>query len=247
MSKRVLVINPMGSDLYDRVTLDVVAPAVGHDTDVEVRNLGDSVPASPFLPPAATYHNQLIQAVQDAAADGFDAVAIACTADPALPECKRVSSVPVTGPMEAVSHTAPSLGYLGIITRRLPAGTGQHLPQDANWIRDLIRRYGMSDNVASIRVAPVVDHPTPEEVTWLFKESPEQLLERVMDAMSKAAQGPGIEQAELAYADDDARVLFFGCTLWGGLLDPVRKAVPVPVLDPLVTMVRYAEYLAWNN
>ncbi len=247
MGKRILVVQPMGTDIYDKVTLDVVAPAVANDTEVEVRNLGDSVPPTPFLPPAASYHNQLIRMVQDAGPEGFDAVAIACTADPGLPECKRVSSVPVTGPMEAVAHTAPSLGYLGIITRRLPAKDGQHLPQDANWLRDLIRRYGITEHVACIRVAHLMNHPSPEESAWLFKESPERLMEQIMDAMAQAIEGPGIEQAELAYSEDDARALFFGCTLWGGMLDPVRKAVPIPVLDPLVTMTRYAEYLAWSN
>jgi hypothetical protein len=39
-------------------------------------------------------------------------------------------------------------------------------------------------------------------------------------------------------------VLFFACTLWSDLLGPIQERLPVPVLDPLVTPVRYAELLA---
>ncbi len=245
MGKRLLVVNPLGTDLYDVQTLDLLAPVVSRDTDLVVRSLGDGVPKTAYLPITSLFYNQLIQAIADAQREGFDAAAIACCSDPALPECKDVVSIPVTAPMEAACHTAPAHGWLTVIAPRIPSGEGENLPQDSNWVRQLVRRYGMLDNLANVRVARA-GHPSPDVTASLLEEDPEQLRQLVREQMAESIAGPGLDQARLAYSEDEARSVFFACTLWGGLLDQVRREVPVAVLDPLVTMVKFAELLAWS-
>ena len=65
--------------------------------------------------------------------------------------------------------------------------------------------------------------------------------------MAQALEDTGIRQAQLACEEDDANVIFFACTIWSGLLDPVQKSVPAKVLDPVSTPVRFAEMLAKNG
>lgn len=240
---RVLVVNPLGCDLYDQLTLEVVGPAVAPDTKVVVRSLGDGVPPTPFLPAASRFYNQLLAAVERAERDGFDAVAIACCSDPGLPEAKELVRIPVTAPMEAAVHTAAPLGRLGVIAPRIPSGDGENLPTDANWVRNLVQRYGMAHAFAGVRSAPA-GHPSAEVTTRLLDQDPDGLRRLVRDEMAASIAGPAMEQARRSYVDDEATVLFFACTIWGGLLDPIRQAVPIPVLDPLVNTVQFAELLA---
>ena len=49
-SKKILVLNPNGTDIYDEATREVAEPAVSSDTEVVVRNLEGSVPRTAFLP-----------------------------------------------------------------------------------------------------------------------------------------------------------------------------------------------------
>lgn len=238
-----LVINPLGCDLYDRMMLDLAAPAVGAGTVVEVRSLGDGVPATPFLPAASRFYNQLLAAVEQGERDGFDAVVIACASDPGLPEAKELVRIPVTAPMEAAVHTAAALGRLGVVAPRIPSGEGENLPVDANWVRGLVHRYGAAHAFAGVRSAPT-GHPSREVTARLLEEDPEELRRLVREEMAASIAGPALEQAKRLHHDDEATVLFFACTIWGGMLDPIRDAVPVPVLDPLVNTVQFAELLA---
>ena len=50
--------------------------------------------------------------------------------------------------------------------------------------------------------------------------------------------------AEQAIEDDGAGVIYCGCTLWTGMLDPLAKELGVPVLDAGIGALRVAEILA---
>ena len=54
----------------------------------------------------------------------------------------------------------------------------------------------------------------------------------------------GIDEAKYACDEDDAKVLFFACTIWGGLLDKVQNSVSAKILDPVRNSVIFAEMLA---
>jgi Asp/Glu/hydantoin racemase len=103
----------------------------------------------------------------------------------------------------------------------------------------------MLDNLANIRVARA-GHPSRSVTASLLEEDPDQLRQLVRDEMAQSVAGPGLAQARLAHSEDEAGAVFFACTLWGGLLEPVKSDVPVAVLDPLITLVKFAEVLAWT-
>lgn len=244
MSIRILAINARADGLYDEERRAVMAAAVSPGTEVEVRSLlGVGVPGTAFLPATSLFMNQLLSAVQQGERDGFDAVVIACCSDPGLEDAKDLVSIPVTAPLEAAVATARGLGRLGIVAPRIASGEGENLPQDANWVRRLVHRYDGASAFAGVWSARA-GHPSAEETQRLLEEDPPGLRAAVRAEMSASIDGPAGDAAEAAWRESDATVLFFACTLWGGLLGPVRERVPVPVLDPLETPVRYAELLA---
>ena len=241
---KILVINPLGVDVYDAMTHEIVAPAVSSDTEVVVRSLvGTGVPDTAFLPATSLFLNQLLSAVQQGERDGFDAVVIACASDPGLEDAKDLVSIPVTAPMEAAVATGLAFERLGVIAPRIESGEGENLPQTSNWVRRLIHRYGAESRFGGVLHAPT-GHPSAEEVDRLLMEDPDGLRAAVRREMAASIAGPAGDAAELAWREHDVTVLFFACTLWSGMLDPIRERVPIPVLDPLIAPVRYAELLA---
>ena len=113
---RILVINPLGVDIYDGMTEEILAGAVGAGTEVVVRSLaGTGVPETAFLPATSLFMNQLLGAVTQAERDGFDAVVIACASDPGLEDAKDLVSIPVTAPMEAAVATGLAYERFGVV------------------------------------------------------------------------------------------------------------------------------------
>ncbi|MYE66726.1 MAG: hypothetical protein F4236_00615 [Acidimicrobiia bacterium] len=140
---RILLINPLGVNVYDELVDEVVRPAVSSDTELTVRSLaGTGVPETAFLPAASLLMNQLLSAVQQGESDGFDAVVIGCASDPGLVDAKELVSIPVTAPMEAAVATGRAFGRLAVVAPRIDSGEGENLPQDANWARRLVSSYG---------------------------------------------------------------------------------------------------------
>ncbi|MCY3924081.1 MAG: aspartate/glutamate racemase family protein [bacterium] len=241
---RILLINPLGVNVYDELVSEVVRPALSSDTELTVRSLaGSGVPETAFLPAASLLMNQLLSAVQQGERDGFDAVVIGCASDPGLTDAKELVSIPVTAPMEAAVATGRAFGRLAVVAPRIESGEGENLPQDANWVRRLVHAYDGGPIFAGVFSAPC-PHPPADLVDRLVHEDPLELRTIVRRGMAEAIAGPAGDAAEAAFRDHDASVLFFACTIWSGLLEPVRDRVPVPVLDPLITPVRYAEMLA---
>ncbi len=232
MNIRILYINPLGTDMYDEYTASILKPASCPDTELVVRSLQD-VPKTPYLPPAAYFTNQLYHAVIAGEREGFDGIAIGCCADPGVQEAKRLVNIPVTGPFEALAHTAPALGRVTVITGNKKRGSWNHL----------IHHYNMTPYLASVREAHF-DHPNPEMAMRLFQQDESELRRIVLAEMARAAREEGIEQTRLALEEDGADAVFFACTLWSGLLEPIARAVPITVLDPMITALKYIEMVA---
>jgi len=153
MGVRMLLINPLGTDMFDGITVDLVQPHLAADTEVVCRSLAGGVPRTPFLAPPASYHDPLVGAVAAAADEGFDVVGISCCGDPALADCRAASRIPVTAPMEATAAASTALGPVCIVQRKLPAVYAERMPtqRDNTWMRDMMRRYGMPDERVDFR------------------------------------------------------------------------------------------------
>lgn len=250
MSLRILFIDPMGTDLYSKHMLRVLRPQANSDTKVVSRCL-KGVPKTPFLPPVQAFTNQLFQAVIDAEKDGFDGVVINCAADPGLKDAKMLVDIPVTAPFEAAARTAPSLGRLCVVVPTIDFSEGENPPisakaMNSNWARDLIREYGITELVTSVRAASI-KHPSIEKCMKLFKTNPKKVRQLVLSSMKQAIKSTAMAHSKKAVNEDEATVLFFACTLWAGMLGPIAKSVPAIVLDPVVTPLKYIEMLAANR
>ena len=241
MSLRILFLNLLGTDIYNDHREALLQEQVNPDTELVIRNL-EGVPKTPFLPSPALFYNQYFHAVIDAEKEGFDCVATSCCADPGLKDAKDLVNIPVVGPFEAAVRAVPSTGgRLSIISPLLEGSELENLPNSVNWARDRAREYGALEYVASVRSAPA-EHPSNEDAIRLFQNDPDLLRQIVLDNMGASIQNFGLEQARLAVVEDEANVLFFSCAFWGGMLQSVAKSVPAVVLDPLFTVLKYAEY-----
>ena len=83
MSARILFVHPMGTDMYNEWTIEVLTPAAGPDTEIAVRHL-PGLPATPFVTEAELWRDDFFGAVVDAERDGFDVVVSACTSEAAI-------------------------------------------------------------------------------------------------------------------------------------------------------------------
>src|SRR5690625_90556 len=207
MTRRILLINPIGTDIMDDLTVEVVSPALMPDTAVVCRSLGGpGVPPSPFLAPAATYTNQLLAMVAGAAEEGFDAVAVCCAGDPALSLAKSVASVPVVGANEAACRTASALGgRVTFLQRRLPESFVARMPTQRNdhWLRALAASYGLAPHDIDVKPVPVPDHPSHAATMALAERDPEKLRTVVLEAMRTAALTGGVEAIDAAVERGD--------------------------------------------
>jgi len=88
---------------------------------------------------------ETIRLIAEAEAEGIDAVSIACFTDPGLAGARERVGIPVIGEGEAALHVAAmlSMRFTVVITEKplFPL------------IRRVVRRYGLSDRLASVRDA----------------------------------------------------------------------------------------------
>lgn len=241
---RILLINPVGTDYMLASMRELIDQADLPGVEVDVEDLAEGVPPTAFLPLPNVSYNQILSAAMGAEVRGYDAVVVSCAADPAVAVAKTITRIPVTGPMEAALHTAAALGgRLGVITAKLAPGPNEHQPATVNWLRELIQNYGMWHRFAGVRsVHP--EHPLGTEAEELLRHDPAALRAAIQSGMAKAVADPGVKLAIELIEQDEATSIAFACTQWGGLLGPVREAVDVPVIDPVIDTIRYAALLA---
>jgi Asp/Glu/hydantoin racemase len=242
MGIRILFINPNGTDIYDEHTASILGPVASSGTEVVVRSL-HGVPKMPFLCRLPSCYKQLFETIVDAEKEGFDGVVIGCAGDPGLKEAKRLASIPVTAPFEAAARTAPAFGPFEVIARTAPAIGRFSVIGGGNEAWNLANEYGVIGHLASVRRVPL-DRPSVEESLRLLEQNPDELRRLTLGAFERAVHGTAMEQAKRAVYEDGATVLFFGCTLWAGMLEPIARAVPATVLDPVITPLKYIELLA---
>lgn len=244
MTRRILLVNPLGTDMVDELTVDLVRPHLAADTHVECWSLGDTVPPSPYRSSPEQHYNQLIGLVRNASEE-FDAIGISCCGDPALRECRQVSKVPVTGALEAMCRTAANFTPVTIMQRFLPNESWRAVPtqKGLGWMRDNVTSYGLTADAVAYKTVVVDGHPEKDTLDRLSVEDPAQARDLMLAAMEKAALGHGLEQSRLAQ-EEGAGSVYFACTFWGGQLEPLQAALDIPVLDPLRIVAKYTEYLA---
>ena len=141
---RILVINPVGTDVFDQDTRKILEAAKGPTTEIDVVSL------APDRPKHLEYHayEALVMAdivkLTHEAADQYDGVVIGCFYDVGLREAREVSGrAVVTAPCQAATDIASHLGntFSVLVTRK------KCIPK----MKENIRAYGHGDAMVSMR------------------------------------------------------------------------------------------------
>lgn len=172
--------------------------------------------------PSLEYHlfehiatSRILEIAVRAEEEGFDAVIIGCFYDPGLREARELVSIPVVGVGEATMHLA------SILSSRFSVIVGRR-----KWISkmaDNARLYGVDSKIASWRV---LDLSVPE-----------------MADVERTKRG-AIYEARKAVEMDLADAVILGCTALTGMGEEIQTAIGVPVLDPVIVGLKFAEMLA---
>lgn len=236
--RKIVYISPGSLGLCDKHYKDVLSDAASPSTEIDTMHLSMmEQDESPFLSPYPFYHSELFRAIVEAEKDGYQAAIIGCSADPGLVEARRMASIPVTAPLEANLHLAAMMGMKRVSI--LVPGT-----QDESILyNDLARSYGLEHVIASI--TPVdLDYPDSQDTARMIKEDPDQLRRLILDCHRSALEGDVLQIAKKILREDGSSCIYFGCTLWTGMLKPLARVLGVPVLDPGLGALRLAEILA---
>jgi len=146
--------------------------------------------------------------------DGYDAIIIDCMGDPAIHSVREAVRKPVVGPLMATTSIACNLGEkFSIVTV---------LKETIPLFRRKIREYNLEHRLASVRYVnvPVLELDERRE------EVKNQLIEESIQAIN-----------------DGADSIILGCTGMIGMAKDMQQSLNVPVIDPGVAQVKYAEML----
>jgi len=162
----------------------------------------------------------VVAKAKEAEAQGAGAVVVSCILEPGVPAAREQVSIPVLGPAQVSMHVAamlsPSFSIVTVLDRLIPP------------LHGLVRLYGLSDRLASIRAieVPVLD---------LRRNAP-----RVLEAL--------VSESMQALDEDNAYAIILGCTALSGMGRVVQEALcqrgyDVPVIDPTLTAIKVAAAL----
>ncbi|GBC69349.1 Glutamate racemase [archaeon HR01] len=196
------------------VTRQEIASAVSPGTEFIVDSL-EMGPAS-----IETYLDEevaapwIVEKAIKADKDGYDAIIIDCMGDPAIHSVREAVRKPVVGPLMATTSIACNLGdKFSIVTV---------LKESVPLFKRKIREYGLEHRLASVRYVnvPVLELESRKE------EVKNQLVEESIQAVKEGAD-----------------TIILGCTGMIGMAKNMQRQLHVPVIDPGVAQVKYAEML----
>lgn len=245
--QRILILTPWGMDYMDEPALKVVSRHVRPDTTVEVRNLGEPVPALPW--PVASGEAATVAAARRAQAEGFDGLLIACSGDPYLEAVREAVDIPVSAPTEAALHLSRAFGKIAIMARQMPASYDEPISHvwgagSGDFWRDRAQESGLAEGDYTIRRVPIDKHPDFDTLMELTDSDPDRLRDLTLEAMTDALLTDGVSQAREAVEKDGADAVYFACTFFSAGIDELgdeENPFGVPVFNPLVSAATFLE------
>jgi allantoin racemase len=215
--KKVLFINPVGHDGWDREVGDYLEPYKDEETRLDVVSL------KPGLPQHLEYHyyealigTELLHTVKQAERDGYDGCVIGCYYDPFLKEAREICErMVVTAPAGAAMHIGTTLAatFSTIVVRR------KCIPD----MRDNAFSHGFERHLASFRSLEIGVHE--------LQKDPEYTKNRMREAIRAAIE------------KDGAEAILLGCTIQLGFFQTLQQEFGIPVIDANIAPLKYAEFL----
>lgn len=201
-------LNPMIQSYLDRYRYE--------NTELVVRSLKTGPKHLEYQYYQAIAGRGILEEVQRAEKDGFDAVIISCFDDPFLYPSREISQkIIVTAPGEASMHLAAMLGnQFSVIV-----GRDKWIPQ----MKENVHRYGLESKLASFRslgMGALEFHQDEEETVRRMKREIRSAIET-----------------------DRAEVIILGCSMQFGFYEKLQKEFRVPVIDSMVASLKHTEYL----
>ena len=158
---------------------------------------------------------EIMELVRKANAERYNAIVLACFADPALDAAREISDIPVIGIEEATLHIAAMLGHkFSILTSSERRVSTRELH---------VRLRNVEDAFAS---APVLAMSVLE-----------------MDADPEKAKARSVELARRAIEEDGAEVIILGCAGLAGYAEEIARRTGAIVLDPTAVAFKISEAL----
>ncbi len=214
MEKRILYINPVRGD--DPQEMAILSRVTDSRTELEYRSLGEGPEHLQYKTYRAAILMQLVTMIKQAGNDGFDAVIVGCFLDPSVEEGREIAErTLIVGPGEASTHIAATLGnsFSILVTHR------NAIPE----MEAHLKKRGLWDRLASFK--------SVEIGVLELQQDKEATLRRFKEA------------AEEAIAQDRAEVIILGCTGAHGFYEQLQRDLGVPVIDPGIAAVKFAEFL----
>lgn len=219
MRKRILWVNTVGWDAYDRPIADVLKSVKQPDTEIEVVSLAmaERLTHVEYRAYEALTYPEIVRLAADAGGRGMDAMVIGCFYDMALKEAREVSGkMIVVAPCLAAVQLATTLAdsFSIIATRR----------KCARQMVERVREYGAGDRLASMRSLGIGVEQ--------LQADPKLTMRRIK------------EEARQAVEEDEAEAIILGCTVEFGFHEEVQSELGVPVIDAVCAPFKLAEHLA---
>jgi len=218
---RICFLNPFGTDAYDAIVRETLAPSLRAGTDVEIRHLTGCPRNIDFYVPKHLVEVDVLRAVAQAESDGFDALVVGCCYDPALTQARELVDMPVVGPLEASASLARLFGHrFSVVTDHRKA-----VPE----LEDRIRLYGLEPNCRSVTA-----------IDWFVDDMIENPAAVARDAYVRCRD---------VMERDRAEAVVLGCTIVAACYEQavLRGSLDVaalPIVNPNVMAVKVAEMLA---
>lgn len=216
-NKKILWVNPVGTDAFDGPIYDYLCTAKNEETSIDVVSLEKGPQHLEYYYYETLVLPDTLKKIKQAENDGYDAAVIGCFYDPGLLEAREiVNNMVVTAPAEASMHIASTLGHKFSII----VGRNKWIPK----MMENVVKCGFKDKFASFKSVGlgVYDFHKDEKLTSkLLKEAAKEAVEK-----------------------DGAEVIILGCTIQFGFYQELEDYVGVPVIDAVLAPLKYAEFLA---
>jgi allantoin racemase len=158
---------------------------------------------------------EMLKIVEEANKKNYDAIVIACFADPGIDAARQLSKIPVIGIQETSMHIASMLGHKFSVITPL-----RHLIPTKERYAKII---GLKDKLASVRS---LDIPIIE-----IEQRPEKTKSRILEVAKEAIERDGAE------------VIILGCAGMTGYAKELEKELKIPVIDPITVSLKIAEVI----
>ena len=205
---------------YEKAIYEHGQKVLSPDFELTVRGVSKGTSQIHFMAFDFLNNAQLFKAVEQAAKEGYKAVALGCFLDPILDELREVMDIPVLGLGEAAMLTACMLGKRFSVVTYVPEN-------NAKRFRELIHKYGLSE-----RAAPSTHFSISHAEMGRGFANPAPVVE-------------GFKKAAIEAIRQGAEVIIPGCGLLNLILRiaGISQVENATVLDVSGTLMKMAEMM----